>query len=138
MYEQVSHAVLNDILDELNPDFGGEDLRRFYIRLGANFYAIHSLFAHLYGTRDDFLPQLRTLVERLAQAYVDRPESLRQVDLKREEDHTWFLSQKIVGMALYCEGFAGDLPGLEERLAYLADLQRNRSRRARGGTQSCQ
>jgi hypothetical protein len=58
MYEQVSHALLNDILDELSSEICREDLRHFYTRLGANFYAIHSLFFHLYGHREDFKAQI--------------------------------------------------------------------------------
>jgi amylosucrase len=122
MYEQVSHAILNDILDDLGPELSRDDLRHFYVRLGANFYAIHSLFTNLYGDRDDVFDHLKALVGRLAAAYASRPDELRRIDMAREEDHNWFLSQKIVGMALYCEGFAGDLRGLEARLAYLAEL----------------
>ena len=76
MYEQVSHAVLNDILDELSPDFSPEELRRFYVRLGANFYAIHSLFSQLWGGRADATAQMKALVERLARAYSNRPGGL--------------------------------------------------------------
>ena len=122
MYEQVSHALLNDILDELKPEISREDLRHFYTRLGANFYAIHTLFAHLYGHHEDFFEQLKALVERLARAHIDRPEDLKHIDMSREEDHNWFLSQEIVGMALYCDGFAGDIKGLESRLPYLSEL----------------
>ena len=51
MYEQVSHSLLNRILDDLKPEISKRDLRHFYTRLGANFYAIHSLFHYLYGGR---------------------------------------------------------------------------------------
>ncbi|MCG6859799.1 MAG: alpha-glucosidase C-terminal domain-containing protein [Chromatiaceae bacterium] len=122
MYEQVSHALLNDILDELRPDLKREDLRHFYTRLGANFYAIHSLFSHLYGQREDFFAQMTALVDRLARAYIDRPAELERIDMEREEDHNWFLSQEHVGMALYCDGFAGDLKGVESHLPYLSEL----------------
>ena len=122
MYEQIYHAMLNDILDELGPELGVDDLRHFYVRLGANIYAIHSLLAHLYGDREDFFDQTRALVERLARAYAARPAELREIDMAREENHTWFLHQDLVAMALYCEGFAGDLTGLESRLGYLAEL----------------
>lgn len=122
MYEQVSHALLNDILDELRPDLKRQDLRHFYTRLGANFYAIHSLFSHLYGRREDFFEQMTALVDRLARAYIDRPAELEKIDMAREEDHNWFLSQEIAGMALYCDGFAGDLQGLESHLPYLSEL----------------
>ncbi len=122
MYEQVSHALLNDVLDELRPEISREDLRHFYTRLGANFYAIHTLFHHLYGHRGDFKEQMIHLTERLARAYIDRPDDLIQIDMAREEDHTWFLSQEWVGMALYSDGFAGNLKGLQAHLAYLSDL----------------
>jgi amylosucrase len=36
--------------------------------------------------------------------------------MSREEDHNWFLSQEWVGMALYSDGFAGNLQGLNDRL----------------------
>ncbi len=58
MYEQVSHALLNDILDRLAPEICRADLRHFFTRLGANFYGIHTLFAHLYGQRDDAAQRL--------------------------------------------------------------------------------
>ncbi len=122
MYEQVSHALLNDVLDELRPEISAEDLRHFYTRLGANFYAIHTLFHQLYGRREDFKEQLVHLTERLAQAYIDRPAELKRLDMAREEDHNWFLSQEWVGMALYADGFAGDLKGMQGRLGYLSEL----------------
>ncbi len=122
MYEQVSHSLLNDILNQIRPEISEQDLRHFYTRLGANFYAIHSLFVKLYGDRDDFDLQALRLVETMAQQYIKRPETLRQLDLEREKDYNWFLNQKWVGMALYCNGFAGDLPGLQSRLSYFQEL----------------
>ena len=58
MYEQVSHSLLNQILDELKPDIRNRDLRHFYTRLGATFYAIHARCSLLYGARDDFEQQI--------------------------------------------------------------------------------
>jgi len=122
MYEQASHAMLNEILIELKPEIGNFRLRHFYTRLGANFYAIHSLFHLLYGDRPDFKPQLVSLVETLALRYMERSPQLRKSDLARERDYNWFLSQKWVGMALYCDRFADDLNGLRSKLPYLQDL----------------
>jgi amylosucrase len=122
MYEQVAHSLLNDILNRIKPEICQQDLRHFYTRLGANFYAIHSLFAKLYGGRDDFETQALALVETMAKRYLQRSDKLRQLDLEREKDHNWFLSQKWVGMALYCEGFAGDLNELRQRLNYFQEL----------------
>ncbi|MBV2091927.1 MAG: alpha-amylase [Candidatus Thiodiazotropha sp. (ex Ctena orbiculata)] len=122
MYEQVSHSLLNHILDELKTEIRKRDLRHFYTRLGANFYGIHLLFHHLYGKRDDFKQQMIHLVEVMATRYVQRHVTLKQLDSEREKHHNWFLSQEWVGMALYADGFADNLQGVEERLPYLQEL----------------
>ena len=111
MYEQVAHSLLNEILDLLKPEVRRQDLRHFYTRLGANFYAIHRLFQHLYGDRDDTTEQMVRLVEVLADGYIDRSESLERSDMEREGDHNWFLSQEWVGMALYSGRFCRRPPG---------------------------
>ena len=116
MYEQASHALLNEILQKLNPEIGNFRLRHFYTRLGANFYAIHTLFHLLYGNRPDFKEHMVSLVETLALRYIERTPHLRKSDLEREIDYNWFLSQKWVGMALYCDRFADDLKGLRTHL----------------------
>jgi len=122
MYEQIAHSLLNKILDDLKPEIGERDLRHFYTRLGANFYAIYSLFHHLYGNREDFERQMAGLVEVMATKYIERSSELESLDVAREEDHDWFLSQEWVGMALYSDGFAGDLKGLESRSNYFQEL----------------
>lgn len=122
MYEQQSHSLLNSILDQLEPDIRKRDIRHFYTRLGANFYAIYSLFQHLYGQRDDFEAQLLKLVNVLASQYIQRSSDLQQLDIEREKNHNWFLSQEWVGMALYTDGFAHNLKGLESKISYLQEL----------------
>ncbi|MGJ8619055.1 MAG: amylosucrase [Methylophilaceae bacterium] len=122
MYEQVSHALLNDILIKIDIKDNDHDLQHFYTRLGANFFAIYSIFQHLYGERDDFEAQLLSLVKTMAMQYIKRAPELKESDLVRERDHNWFLSQKWVGMALYCEGYAEDLKGMQSKLHHLQDL----------------
>ncbi|MBF0219593.1 MAG: alpha-glucosidase C-terminal domain-containing protein [Gammaproteobacteria bacterium] len=122
MYEQISHALLNEILDELKPEIRRQNLRHFYTRLGANFYAIHSLFHHLYGNRDDFKPQMVKLVEVMASRYIERNSELEQRDIERQKNHNWFLSQELVGMAVYADGFAGNLEGVCQHTAYFQEL----------------
>ena len=122
MYEQASHALLNKILAELRPEIGKFRLRHFYTRLGANFYAIYSLFKMLYGDRPDFTQQMVRLVETLALRYMERAPVLRKSDLAREVHYNWFLNQKWVAMALYCDRFADNLQGLHDKLPYLQEL----------------
>ncbi|MCW8899978.1 MAG: alpha-amylase family glycosyl hydrolase [Gammaproteobacteria bacterium] len=122
MYEQVSHSLLNEILIKLNPEIKQQELRHFYTRLGANFYAIYSLFHVLYGERDDFEEQALCLVETMARQYIARSETLKTKDIEREKEHNWFLNQKWVGMALYTDGFSENLTGLNEKLSYFQEL----------------
>lgn len=122
MYEQVSHSLLNSILDDLKPEISRQDLRHFYTRLGANFYAIYSLFFNLYGHREDFEPQMLRLVETMAKGYINRSAELERIDIQRELDHNWFLSQKWVGMALYTNGFAENLTDLIDKTPYFQEL----------------
>jgi len=122
MYEQVSHSLLNDILIKLNPEIKQQQIRHFYTRLGANFYSIYSLFHILYGKREDFEAQALRLVETMARQYIKRSDLFKQKDLDREKNYTWFLSQQWVGMALYTDGFAGDLKGLQSKLYYFQEL----------------
>jgi amylosucrase len=122
MYEQVSHALLNEILAGLKPEIGKFRLRHFYTRLGANFYAIYSRFKLLYGDRPDFKQQMVRLVETLALRYMERTPALRKSDLAREVNYNWFLSQKWVAMTMYCDRFSGDLRGMQSKLPYLQDL----------------
>src|SRR5690606_37391874 len=113
---------LNQILNQLPADLIQADLRHFYTRLGANFYAIHNLMKQLYGQCEDFEPRMQQLVEVMARQYILRSAELRAIDLAREQNHNWFLDQKWVGMALYSDGFAGDLKGVGEHLHYFQEL----------------
>lgn len=122
MYEQISHSLLNDILVELKKKTKPQNLQFFYTRLGANFYAIYSLFNTLYGDRPDFKIHMLHLVETLMRQYINRPSHLRKTDLEREKDHNWFLNQKWVGMALYCNGYADNLKDMQSKLNYLQEL----------------
>ena len=74
---------LNRILDRVKPELKKSQLRFFHTRLGANFYAIHSLFRQLYGHRDDLEAQMLRLVEVLAQSYIDRPKAFKKLDRAR-------------------------------------------------------
>ncbi|MGR8929390.1 MAG: alpha-amylase family glycosyl hydrolase [Gammaproteobacteria bacterium] len=122
MYEQESHSLLNAILDDLKPEIVRQDLRHFYTRLGANFYAIYSLFHTLYGGRSDFQAQMLRLVETMANGYINRSAELEKTDIEREKDYNWFLSQEWVGLALYTNGFAENLSDLANKTAYFQEL----------------
>jgi amylosucrase len=62
------------------------------------------------------------LVETLALRYMERAPVLRKSDLAREVHYNWFLNQKWVAMTLYCDRFADNLKGLQEKLPYIQEL----------------
>ena len=56
-----------------------------------------------------FCSKMVRLVEVLASRYIERADDLEELDIAREHDHNWFLDQQWVAMALYADGFAGEL-----------------------------
>ena len=68
------------------------------------------------------IPKVPDFIDVMAARYVERSRELEDRDMARERDHNWFLSQEIVGMALYADGFAGDLEGVRSHAGYLQEL----------------
>ena len=122
MYSSQAHAVLQRILTALSDTFGRKQLQPFYTRLGVHFPDIYSRYLSLYGQRADVELQLTQLVHALAESYLERSPTLRQIDLEREQNPQWFLSQQWVGMALYADRFAGGLAGVHSKVSYLQNL----------------
>ncbi|MCP9786898.1 amylosucrase, partial [Cyanobium sp. N5-Cardenillas] len=60
--------------------------------------------------------------ETMARGYINRARELESLDIQREDDYNWFLSQKWVGMAVYSNGFAENLPDLESKIGYFQEL----------------
>ncbi|EYD75018.1 Sucrose phosphorylase [Rubellimicrobium mesophilum DSM 19309] len=75
--------------------------------------------ARLYPDAHDLLARLRALAERHS---AERPADLRALDLARDLDPDWFLSQGMVAYVCYADRFAGTLSGIPERIPYLRDL----------------
>jgi amylosucrase len=76
----------------------------------------------LYGGSHDMSALLDRLRALLAAHWCERPEDLRALDLERDIDPDWFLSQDMVAYVFYINRFAGTLSGVEDRLPYLKDL----------------
>lgn len=76
----------------------------------------------LYGGSYDYFYHLEKLVELLAQSYADRKTSLKKKDDLRLKDPLWYRSERLLGMALYVDLFAGDLSNLIKKIPYLQNL----------------
>ena len=92
-------------------------IRAFERRLQERRDELAWLYMELYDRRD----MLEELLERMEEACRWREQSLKRLDARREQDPDWFRSGKMLGMTMYTDLFAGDLPGLEKRLDYLTE-----------------
>ncbi|TCW62349.1 amylosucrase [Treponema sp. J25] len=94
----------------------------FADRLEQEFQRFAELLWRLYGHRPDFAFQLETIIANLFQAYLERPEYLKERDRKYPPESGWFLSNQMVGAVAYVDRFAGTLQGMESRIPYLKEL----------------
>ncbi|MDR3572756.1 MAG: alpha-amylase family protein [Anaerolineaceae bacterium] len=94
----------------------------FQERLRSNFKVLFDLLIQIYGSQYDFFYHLENLLNSLAKAWIDRPDELKNLDRRRDQDASWFQSNKMVGGICYVDLFAGDLGGLRQHIPYLKEL----------------
>ncbi|WP_353651275.1 alpha-amylase family protein [Nakamurella sp. A5-74] len=71
---------------------------------------------------DDVDEMASRLVRIAAQASIERPDDLRELDERRLLTQDWFQRPDMLGYAAYTERFAGDLAGVADQLDYLEEL----------------
>ena len=76
------------------------------------------LYCELYEGGQPWFDQLCRDLKNIA---LDRKESLRCQDRKREADPNWYKSNDILGMMMYVDCFAGNLQGVREKLDYVEE-----------------
>lgn len=76
----------------------------------------------LYGDREHFEDALLDIFDVAIDAAGARSEELHRRDRAREANPRWYQSPDLVGAWVYVDRFSGDLPGLVDRLDYLAEL----------------
>jgi amylosucrase len=76
----------------------------------------------LYGGTHDVSALMGRLRTILAIHWHDRPDDLRALDLTRDIDPDWFLSQDMVAYVFYIDKFAGTLAKVPDHIPYLKDL----------------
>ncbi|MBX0329259.1 alpha-glucosidase C-terminal domain-containing protein [Oscillochloris sp. ZM17-4] len=96
--------------------------RAFEARLTREWERLFGLLIQLYGSEYDFFYHLEQILALAARSWFARPQSLRDLDARREADPGWFHSQRMVGAVLYVDLFAGNLAGVREHLPYLKQL----------------
>jgi len=121
MYDSRLHQNLITLLK--NRGIGNSEKDTYFsARFISNISAIESLFKEIYGYRSDYPSYFGELLELIIRAYSSRPERMKALDLLKEKENGWFLSQEIVGMSLYVDRFAGNIQGLKDKLSYFEDL----------------
>ncbi len=68
----------------------------------------------LYGHRHDFDDIFKSMTQKLITIGLSRPEELKELDKKRENDPSWFISNKSVETSIYVDSYCGKLSELEK------------------------
>ncbi|MDO4976497.1 MAG: alpha-amylase family protein [Eubacteriales bacterium] len=93
----------------------------FQKRLERHHDELKWLYMELYHNEDMFAE----LCEKLHDYYMERAEWLKELDLERESDPTWYKGNDLLGMMLYIDNFAGNLKGVKNKLRYLESCNVN-------------
>ena len=99
-----------------------EDWKQFDRRLEEHFPKLMHELDNVYNNNEAVLPMLEQLIAQAWQSYSQRNLSLKDIDIARENDPDWILSNKQVGGACYVDLFAGDLQGLKAKIPYFQEL----------------
>jgi amylosucrase len=76
----------------------------------------------LYGQQAGYRDFLVDLIGVAYQSFKARPADLKALDIKRENNPSWFQSQKMLGGVCYIDLFAGNLRGLQAQIPYFKEL----------------
>lgn len=79
------------------------------------------LYMELYGNDAMYAE----LCEQMYDYYLKRSTELKKRDIKKEKNPDWFKEKEMLGMMLYIDNFAGNLKGVEKKLAYLKECNVN-------------
>ncbi|WP_062017118.1 alpha-amylase family protein [Aureimonas sp. AU4] len=79
-------------------------------------------FDAVYGDHPAREAELEAAVLLAARASQARPDELRALDLQREANPDWFLSNRMVGGVCYVDRYAGTLRGLRDRIPDFREL----------------
>lgn len=98
------------------------DVQAFERRLAETWPTLFGHLRSLYGTRWDFFYHLEQILALMSRAWIARPDDIKRLDMHRINDPDWFLSQKVVGGALYVDLFSENLGKLRETIPYFTKL----------------
>ncbi len=95
--------------------------QQFNLRLENHFDELKWLYMELYDNDSMFAE----LIDRLKEFYQKRSKNLKKRDSQREKNPNWYKKNDLLGMMLYIDNFAGDIKGVQKKLAYLEQANVN-------------
>jgi amylosucrase len=91
-------------------------------RLKEHWPRLFELLYCLYGGHYDFFYYLEHILLTCIDCWLSRPDDLFQLDIRRENDPGWYLSERMAGGSLYVDLFNDDLRGLKAKIPYFKKL----------------
>ncbi len=101
------------------------DIHTFQQRLARHYDELKWLYCELYQDNPYVMMHLDDLVSEMKKFYSDRNSALKESDLRREKDPSWYKRNDLIGMMMYVSSFAGTLKGIEENLDYIRECNVN-------------
>ena len=126
--EQEAQKSLARLLPRLQAQFSDQiseqpkQWSQFIQRMEAHFPRLFRILLRLYGDRYDFFFHLEALTQLIADSWLERDESLKALDLIREDNPDWFQDHRMMGAVGYVREFAGNLAGIRDRIPYFKSL----------------
>ncbi len=96
-----------------------QDTLLFDLRFNRSEHDLFSAFRKIYGEKPAVEKRLKALLQR---HWLARSEALKNLDLKRDLNPDWFLSEKMVGYVFYVDRFAGNFNGVLDHIGYFESL----------------
>ena len=90
----------------------------FRKRFAEHFDELKWLYYELYHNNEEAFV---SFVDMLYQSYCDRKQVLKRWDAKRSKNPGWYRNNKMLGMQMYTNAFAGNLKGVLKHIPYLEE-----------------
>jgi amylosucrase len=114
--EKVQSAAAQSSIPE------SEKMEMMDARLAVHWPRLFGLLHQLYGHHYDFFYYLENILLTAVDCWLNRDDDLHQLDVRRENDPGWYLSERMIGGSLYVDLFSDDLLTLKSKIPYFKDL----------------
>lgn len=91
-------------------------------RLEEHWPRLFRLLYELYGQHYDFFYYIENILLTAIDCWLSRPSELYELDIRRENDPGWYLSNNMAGGSLYVDLFSDDLQKLRKRIPYFQEI----------------